>query len=253
LKQDKISAADYELAVLEKLRLDFVRVAVRVIGTENGQQHFVRGLQSDVLRQLDAAVYRLDEVRPFLIADAKRHRSRLDVTDVDGFVGLMLDIGAEFGLLVAPNGFTKAAARRAKAADVQVRIMTTQQALTYRWLPVAREIYPYDWYFREELALTVRLLQEGAEPWKIIDSLEGVAFEEWDGLIGFALAAHTQQAELLLVVIARYHWDDGWRFNAIRHLDEIGLLTPKLRDELAAKEQDPETLNLLLQQGDWAV
>ena len=122
-----------------------------------------------------------------------------------------------------------------------------------RWLPVAREIYPYDWYFREELAHTVRLLQEGGEPWEIIDSLEGVAFEEWDALIGFALAAHARQATLLLVVIARYHWDDGWRFNAIRHLDDIGLLVPKLRRELAAREQDRDVLDLLLRQGDLAI
>ena len=250
---DSISPADYELAVLEMIRLDFAGVAVRVFGTENGRKHHVRGRRSSVNRQLDVAVYRLNEDRPFFIADAKRHRRPLDVTDVDTFIGFMDDVGAEIGLLVAPECPSPAANKRADGADVRVQIMTVQQALTYRWLPVAQEIYPYDWHFTEKLAHTVRLLHEDGDPLAIVDSLEGIAFEEWDALIEFSLAVHPKKAEKLLVVIARHHYDDGWRFNAIRHLDASGYLDPQFRDKLSGKERDSDILDLLRAEGDWAV
>jgi Restriction endonuclease len=212
-----ITPEDYELALLEKLRLDFAGSAVRVFGTENGRLHTILGRYSLVPRQLDAAAYRRGASRPFLIADAKRHSTKLDVKDVEAFMGMVDDVGAEMGLLVAPMGFTKAVARRAAAASTHVWVMTIEQALTCEWLPLAREIYPYDWVFREELALAVRRLHERTSPDDIIEALEPVAFEEWDSFVAYALAHHQAEAVSLLHAIASDHLEDGWRFNAIRH------------------------------------
>lgn len=246
----KITPEEYELAVLEKLRLDFAPVAVRVWGTEHGNKHHVRGRHSLVDRQLDAAAYRLGEERPFLVADAKRHRRKLDVKEVEAFLGMVDDVGAGIGLLVAPRGFTDAAERRAAAASMSVLVMTVEQALTYRWLPVARKVYPYDWVFHERIAHALRLLHETAPPFRIADALEPVAFEEWDALVSHALTQHRDQACELLLAIARHHHDSSWRFNAVQRLIGGDFLASEVRRELLESERDPDTVELL--SGGWA-
>jgi hypothetical protein len=203
-----------------------------------------------VRRQLDVAAYRLDESRPFLVVDAKRRKRKLHVQDAEAFIGLIDDIGAASGGLVAPLGSSDAAKRRAQAAAVRVDVLTVEEALTHKWLKTARELSPLDWHFHPHLAVTLRLLHEAATPVAIIDSLESVPFEEWETLVSYALGEHTKQAQALLVVVARDHHDDGWRFNAIRHLHDAGLLDAKLRHELVAKEQDRDVLDLLRRQGD---
>jgi hypothetical protein len=240
-----ITPEDYELALLEKLRLEFAGSAVRVFGTENGRLHTIQGRYSLVARQLDAAAYRVGTSRPFLIADAKRHSTKLDVKDVEAFMGMVDDVGAGMGLLVAPMGFTKAAARRAAAASTYVWIMTIEEALTCKWLPLAREIYPHDWVLREELALAVRRLHGKTSPGDVIDALEPIAFEEWDAFVGYALAHHQPEAVTLLHAIAGNHVEDGWRFNAVRHLlDSSNLDEPKIA-EFLAQETDADIRELL--------
>ena len=235
-----ITPADYELALLEKLRLDFAGSAVRVLGTENGRQHRIQGRHSLVPRQLDAAAYRLGTSRPFLIADAKLHSRKLDVKDVEAFMGMVDDVGADMGLLVAPIGFTEAAPRRAAAASMDVWIMTIEEALTCKWLPLTRAIYPYDWVFREELALAVRCLHEKARADDVIDALESIAFEEWDAFVGYALAHHQNEAVTFLRAIAVNHVDDGWRFNAVRRLVDSRNLDERDAAEFLAAETEPD-------------
>jgi hypothetical protein len=249
----EMSAADYELAVLEKVRQDFAGTAIQVRGTENGKKHLVRGRHSLTNRQLDVAAYKLAESHPFLVVDAKRRRRKLHVQDVEAFIGLIDDIGAGIGGLVAPLGSSDAAKRRAQAAAVQVDVLTIEEALRHKWLKTARELSPMDWHFRPDLFTALRLLHVNAAPLAIIESLEVVPFEEWDALVAYALREHPSQAQHLLRIIAKDHPDDGWRFNAIRHLEEAGLLDTEVRNELLATERDRDVLDLLLQQGDWAV
>lgn len=240
-----ISSKDYELALLEKLRMDFAGTTVRVLGTENGREHKVQGRHSLTDRQLDAAAYRPRDSRPFLIADAKRHSVKMDVREVDTFVGMVDDVGAGMGLLVAPKGFTEAARRRAKASSVRVWTLSPQEALTCKWLPLAREIYPHDWFFRNELALAVRRLREKAPPSDIIEALEPVAFDEWEAFMEHALRHQRADAIGLLHTIASEHYDDGWRFNAIRHLIDSGSLDKRSAEKLLSRETDPEVREIL--------
>lgn len=241
----RTSPQQYELALLEKLRLDFGMAAVRVYGTEDGQQHRIIGRHSGVQRQLDAAVYRVGEVRPFLIADAKRHASKLDVKAVEEFLGMVDDVGAEIGVLVAPEGFTKAAQQRASVTSTRLRLMTIQQAMTYQWLPVARELYPYDMAFHEDLALAVRYVHETDDADLVIDALEDVAFEEWDSFVGYALLQHQKEAVSILQTIVSHHPDSGWRFNALRHLLDSRTLDQELATHVLQKENDHDVLALL--------
>jgi hypothetical protein len=57
-----------------------------------------------------------------LIVDAKRQRRKVDVKDVEAFRGLMEDVGATHGYLVCPNGYSKAAERRAQSA-ISIRLV----------------------------------------------------------------------------------------------------------------------------------
>ena len=240
-----ITHQDYELAVLEKLRLELLPHGIPVLGTENGRVHEVEGRYSRVPRQLDAAAYRPGESRPFLIADAKRHGRPIDVKEAEAFIGMLDDVGAAIGQLVAPQGFTAGAERRVEAASTYIRIMTIDEALTFKWLPVARLVYPQDWNFRKELALALRSLREGAPSSAVVDALDLVSFEEWDALVQYALDQHAAEAVAFLRAIASHHEDDGWRYHAIRHLIESGNLDQNTAAQLRERELDPEIRELL--------
>ncbi len=57
-----------------------------------------------------------------VIVDAKKHTRKIDVKEVEAFRGLMEDVAATHGYLVCPNGYTKAAERRAQSA-VSIRLV----------------------------------------------------------------------------------------------------------------------------------
>ncbi len=99
---DEISPETYEFALLQRLKHEFEPQGLKVCGTENGKEHYVRGRFSLIRRQLDIAVYRPGENIPFLVADAKRHGNRIYVKQVETFIGMLEDVNASIGLLVAP-------------------------------------------------------------------------------------------------------------------------------------------------------
>jgi Restriction endonuclease len=107
--------SEYEVALLQHLRQEFSNHLFSVAGTEDGRQHKIPGRYSLVNRQVDVAVYRQSNPSPILMADAKHYRKRIDVKAVECFIGMVDDVGADVGLLVAPRGFTAAAKQRARS------------------------------------------------------------------------------------------------------------------------------------------
>ncbi|TQI75332.1 restriction endonuclease [Bosea sp. AK1] len=78
----------------------------------------VLGVKSGVKRQIDVLIdarHETDNTRR-IIVDAKRRTRKIDVTDVEAFLGLMEDVGATHGYLVCPTGHTPTAERRAQDA-----------------------------------------------------------------------------------------------------------------------------------------
>ncbi len=74
------------------------------------------GQISGVMRQIDVLIdarHDTDNSRR-VIVDAKLRKRKIDVRDVETFRGLMADVKATHGYLVAPSGYTKAAERRAQ-------------------------------------------------------------------------------------------------------------------------------------------
>ena len=72
------------------------------------------GRYSHVERQIDVLIEGSVAGFQFRIAVDAKHRGRpIDVKDVEAFIGLCDDIGAQKGVLISLNGFTPAATRRA--------------------------------------------------------------------------------------------------------------------------------------------
>ena len=220
----------YEDALLQHLRYEFPDHLFTVAGTEGGRQHRIPGRYSRVHRQVDVAVYRRDRTSPILMADAKRYRKRIDVKAVECFMGMVEDVGADIGLLAAPSGFTPAAEHRARAAGMILKLMSIDEATTYRWLPLARQLYPWDWGYHSDLATALRRIFEKANIDLVIEALDNVPFEEWNAYVRYALLHHREEARAFLKTVAQTHYDSGWRFNAICLLQEAGLLRSEFRE-----------------------
>src|SRR6266511_3891389 len=78
----------------------------------------VRGRISDAVRQIDVLIdarHDTDNSRR-IVVEAKKRRRKIDVKDVEALEGLMKDVGATHGYLVAPTGHSPAAEQRAQEA-----------------------------------------------------------------------------------------------------------------------------------------
>ena len=77
--------------------------------------------QIDVLIEKNTGQYRLR-----IVVDCKDYRHPVDVKAVETFLGLLQDVGAHKGAMIAANGFTKTAKTRAAAAGVDLfRVIDT--------------------------------------------------------------------------------------------------------------------------------
>jgi hypothetical protein len=80
---------------------------------------------------------------------------------------------------------------------------------------------------------------------RCIDALWEIPFEEWEVTIQTMPGYKKELAIRMLKAIAVYNPDDGWRFNAIRILMDLGVLDYEFANSLIEQETDSETLELL--------
>ena len=77
--------------------------------------------QIDVLIEQETGQYKLR-----IVVDCKDHKNPVDVNDIESFLGLIQDVGAHKGAMVAANGFTETAKIRATAAGLDLfRVVDT--------------------------------------------------------------------------------------------------------------------------------
>lgn len=93
----------------------------RIIGHISGQER-----QVDVL--IDARWG--DDISKRIIVDAKLHRTKLDIKDVESFEGMMKDCRAQRGILVCPKGWTEGAERRAQDA-ITIKLLSPDEMDDY--------------------------------------------------------------------------------------------------------------------------
>ena len=120
---DRISAEDYEKALLELLTREFPPPFFKVEGTRGGRKFYLTGNSSGEKRQVDAVVYRRGSDSPVLVADAKRHKRPLDVKAVDDFFGFLDDVGCKVGLLAVPRNTTKGAMQHNTSRKRRLRFL----------------------------------------------------------------------------------------------------------------------------------
>lgn len=94
-------------------------------GQKSGQRR-----QIDVLVQGDLFSHR----DATLVVDAKRRTRRIDITQLEQFLGLLDDVSADLGLMVASSGYTSGAHNRARQQrEVRLEVLTIDELR--RWNP----------------------------------------------------------------------------------------------------------------------
>jgi len=81
----------------------------------------IMGRRSGVLRQIDVSIKsRVGQFHLLIVMDCKDYQRPLDVKDVEDFIGLSQDVAANKAALVAMNGYSEAARRRAEDAGIEL-------------------------------------------------------------------------------------------------------------------------------------
>ena len=202
--------------------------------------------QSGSKRELDVAVFKEPDTRhPILVVECKRYSRKLNIKDVEEFIGMLQDIGEPQGILVCPVGFSEAACRRAEASGVITRVLTIPQADRLNWREVARTVFPWDEWLHCLMGDAYYTFNSSEQVWEWIDALEELPYEEWKAQVLSYKQIDEPKWEKMLRVIAQLHTDSGWRFNAIQLLDDLGYLDEILCESLLEFETDAETCELL--------
>lgn len=81
---------------------------------------FVDGLFSKRKRQID--IFIKDKNGLVYIVDAKRYNTKVDVKDVESFIGMVKDVGGNYGIIVSEKGFTKAAINRTHIGENNIEV-----------------------------------------------------------------------------------------------------------------------------------
>ena len=85
------------------------------------------GKDSGVKRQIDVLVrQKKGDEETVILMECKHYASKINVKIVDAFIGCLEDVGADKGVIVSENGFTKAAIDRAHKGknDIEVDIVS---------------------------------------------------------------------------------------------------------------------------------
>lgn len=96
------------------------------------QNDRILGRHSGVQREIDIAIRKnIGQYKLLIVIDCKDYKQPVDVKDVEAFIGLVEDVGANKGAIIAAMGFTKTAKNRAKKAGIDLhRLIDTD---THEW------------------------------------------------------------------------------------------------------------------------
>src|SRR5260370_40842719 len=104
---------EYEQEIMKYLRAEYPPATI--IGNAK-----LMGRFSKIERQIDLLVEEQASDFVFRIAvDAKHYDKRIDVQDVEQFLGLLRDVSVDVGVMISPEGYSKAAINRAHYDDLR--------------------------------------------------------------------------------------------------------------------------------------
>lgn len=138
MKNNEINWKDYEGEVFQECERVF-----QIRGAEVKRNTHIVGHFSGVKRQIDIEIRQSNEegVVNICIVECKFYTQKINVKIIDSFIGCMEDVGADKGILVSENGFTKAAINRAHKGknNIEVDILSLGELQQFQ----AQEAIPY--------------------------------------------------------------------------------------------------------------
>src|SRR4051812_3690857 len=123
-----VTPAEYEDGVAELLAEKFAGRGTVERDVHLKSRSGGRDRQIDVLVRLPLPG--MDD--ELMVVDCKRYGTKVDIKDVEAFVGLVEDVGAAMGLLVTTEGYTQGAlARAASARGIRVQVVRVDELPTW--------------------------------------------------------------------------------------------------------------------------
>jgi hypothetical protein len=126
----EFSPEDYENGVADLLAEKFGRQGIVERNVRLPSRSGARPRQIDVLVRLPLADF--DDA--LMVVDCKRYGRKVNVKDVEAFIGLVNDVGAPMGLMVTTEGFTRGAIGRV-SAERGIRVQVVGVEDLPRWEP----------------------------------------------------------------------------------------------------------------------
>lgn len=107
---------EYEEEIVAYFRSDYPAATL----TPNAR---LMGKFSKIERQIDLLIE--EQASDFcfrVVVDAKQYSKRIDVGDVEQFLGLLRDVNVDIGVMISPEGYTQAAIKRAHYDDSRLEL-----------------------------------------------------------------------------------------------------------------------------------
>jgi Restriction endonuclease len=117
--------------------------------------------RSGALREIDILIeQRTGQYTLRIVVDRKDYKQPVDLKDVETFLGLVSDIGANKGAIIAAKGFTTAAKTRAAAAELDLfRLVDTAEHKWRSYLSMPAVVRDY---FIDNFSFTFKWVGSGA-------------------------------------------------------------------------------------------
>ena len=234
-QKSKINWRDYERAMFNELYYRYQSSEYIVLPDYKE----VEGLITGDKRQIDVVVFdRQNLSRPFIMVESKFYARKLNVKDVEAFIGMQQDIGSENAFMVAPLGFSKMAQRRVKGTNIKLLTLPEIEAERLSWRDTVRAVFSIgDETFHSEMGDAIHIFNTTYSYNDLNELMEPLPFEEWDTLFHIYRRVNEEKCREALKGFAYYHYDSGWKFNCVRLLNEFGWLTQEFVDMLFEEKQ----------------
>ena len=105
---------EYEKTIYEHFKSEYPNATIT-------HDVMVPGRFSKKNRQVDILIKEISIDHEFsIVIDGKYHNKKIDVNDVESFLGFLKDVSAHKGIMISPKGYTTAAINRAHYDDLDI-------------------------------------------------------------------------------------------------------------------------------------
>jgi hypothetical protein len=176
--------------------------------------------------------------RPFIIIESKFYARKLNIKDVEAFIGMQQDIGSENAFLVAPLGFSDMAQRRVAGTNVKLLTLPEIEAERLNWRDTVRAVFSInDETFHQEMGDAIHVFNTTYNYNYLEELMHDLPYEEWDTLFRIYRRANEEKCIELLKGLALYEYEADRRTGCVILLDEFGGLTQEFVDFLFEKKR----------------